>query len=174
MDKISALRISLLHPKLRDEALTILAEVENKLTGRAFMRITFGLRTFTEQADLFNLGRTKVNPDGKTAKKPMGNIVTNAKAGQSNHNYGLAVDFALIVDGKTAVWDTKTDFDNDLIPDWMEVVAVFKKYGWSWGGDWKNFKDYPHFEKTFGYSVSQLLQKHNNKQFIKGTTYVEI
>lgn len=174
MDKISALRINQLHPKLRNEALAILADVENRLTGRAQMRITFGLRTFDEQAELYNLGRTKANPDGKTKLKPLGNIVTNAKAGQSNHNYGLAVDFALIVDGKTAVWDTKTDFDNDLIPDWMEVVAVFKAHGWAWGGDWKSFKDYPHFEKTFGYGVSALLAKHNAKNFIKGTNYLAI
>jgi peptidoglycan L-alanyl-D-glutamate endopeptidase CwlK len=37
----------------------------------------------------------------------------------------------------------------------MEVVAIFKKYGYAWGGDWR-FKDSPHFEKTFGYSTTQL------------------
>ena len=26
-------------------------------------------------------------------------------------------------------------------------VRLFKKYGFSWGGDWKNSKDYQHFEK---------------------------
>jgi len=26
-------------------------------------------------------------------------------------------------------------------------VEIFKKYGWSWGGDWKSLKDYQHFEK---------------------------
>lgn len=31
----------------------------------------------------------------------------------------------------------KKDFDGDGKADWMEVVAVFKKYGWEWGGDWK-------------------------------------
>ena len=28
-----------------------------------------------------------------------------------------------------------------------KVVLVFKKYGWKWGGDWKNIKDYQHFQK---------------------------
>jgi peptidoglycan L-alanyl-D-glutamate endopeptidase CwlK len=37
----------------------------------------------------------------------------------------------------------------------MEVVAIFKKYGWEWGGEWR-FKDYPHFQKTFGYSIMEL------------------
>jgi hypothetical protein len=27
------------------------------------------------------------------------------------------------------------------------VVKTFKKYGWSWGGDWKSIKDYQHFSK---------------------------
>jgi peptidoglycan L-alanyl-D-glutamate endopeptidase CwlK len=67
----------------------------------------------------------------------------------------LAVDIVLILDGKTASWDDKTDFDGDKVSDWMEVVAIFKKYGYAWGGDWR-FKDSPHFEKTFGYSTTQL------------------
>ena len=28
-----------------------------------------------------------------------------------------------------------------------KVVLIFKKYGWKWGGDWKNIKDYQHFQK---------------------------
>ena len=56
------------------------------------------------------------------------------------------------------------DMDSDKQKDWDEVVAVFKHYGWEWGGDWSNFKDYPHFQKTFGYSTSELLKKHNDKK----------
>lgn len=29
-----------------------------------------------------------------------------------------------------------------------EIYKIFTKYGWSWGGDWENSKDYQHFEKT--------------------------
>jgi peptidoglycan L-alanyl-D-glutamate endopeptidase CwlK len=83
-----------------------------------------------------------------------------AKAGLSPHNYGLAIDIVLI-DSKTAIWDTKKDFDGDGKADWMEVVTIFKQYGWTWGGDWK-FKDAPHFEKTFGYSTRSLLNLYNN------------
>ncbi len=28
------------------------------------------------------------------------------------------------------------------------LVKEFKKKGWKWGGDWKNLKDYQHFEKN--------------------------
>ena len=29
-----------------------------------------------------------------------------------------------------------------------KVYRIFKKYGFSWGGDWKTLKDYQHFEYT--------------------------
>jgi peptidoglycan L-alanyl-D-glutamate endopeptidase CwlK len=66
------------------------------------------------------------------------------------------------VDGK-ATWERGTDFDKDGQPDFMEVVKIFKKYGWEWGGNW-HFKDYPHFQKSFDYSCKQLsaLPKINN------------
>jgi peptidoglycan L-alanyl-D-glutamate endopeptidase CwlK len=38
---------------------------------------------------------------------------------------------------ETASWDIKTDFDGDGKADWMEIVAIFKRYGFEWGGDWK-------------------------------------
>jgi peptidoglycan L-alanyl-D-glutamate endopeptidase CwlK len=95
-------------------------------------------------------------------KKP-GKKVTNAKAGQSIHNYGLAVDIVLIIDGKTASWDVKADWDNDRKADWMECVEIFKKHGWDWGGDWRTFKDMPHFEKK-GYTWRTLIAKAKDKQ----------
>ena len=62
----------------------------------------------------------------------------------------------LIIDGKTASWDTLNDFDGDKVSDWMECINIAKKYGWEWGGDWK-FRDAPHFQKTFGKSITNLL-----------------
>jgi peptidoglycan L-alanyl-D-glutamate endopeptidase CwlK len=67
------------------------------------------------------------------------------------------VDICLIIDGKTASWDFKKDFDLDGIADWMEIVRIFKKYGWEWGGDWRKFPDAPHFQKTFGLSIADLI-----------------
>jgi peptidoglycan L-alanyl-D-glutamate endopeptidase CwlK len=58
---------------------------------------------------------------------------------------------------ESAVWDTKTDFDADGISDWREVVEIFAKHGWEWGGNWNAPKtDAPHFQKTFGYSIKEL------------------
>ena len=148
-------RIQLLHPKLREEALIMYDEIVAALTGTAACRFAYTLRTFAEQDALFAQGRTKP-----------GAIVTKAKGGQSYHNYGLAIDIVLLVDKdkngtfETASWDLKTDFDGDGKSDWQEVVAIFKRYGYEWGGDWK-FVDAPHFQKTLGKSIAELQTLHN-------------
>ena len=66
------------------------------------------------------------------------------------------------------------DFDKDKQADWMEVVSEFKKVGWSWGGDWRTFKDMPHFEKTKGLTLKQIQDKYKKKDFIKNTTYINL
>ena len=171
MDALSLQRIQLLHPKLRIEATQILKEIEAVLTGNAHCRFTFTLRTFSEQQTIYNQGRTTG-----------GIVVTNAKPGQSLHNYGLAVDIALIVDTdnngsfETSSWNTIKDYDKDGKADWMECVAIFKKYGWIWGADWNNngvtkaqgdtsekLVDAPHFQKTFGLTWQQCLKLYEAK-----------
>lgn len=138
MDKPSESKIKKLHPLVREEVTQIIKQCDEALTGRAKVRITQGTRTFEEQVALYAQGRTKP-----------GKKVTNAKPGQSIHNYGLAVDICLIIDGKTVSWDTVKDWDNDRIADWYECVKIFAKNGWDWGGNWKTFKDLPHFERRF-------------------------
>jgi peptidoglycan LD-endopeptidase CwlK len=140
MDKSTQDRISKLHPSVREEMTNIINECNSNLKGNSQVRISQGLRTFAEQDALY-------------AKRPK---VTNARGGQSVHNYGFAVDIVLIIDGKTASWDTHKDWDKDGIADWDECVKVFAKYGWNWGGNWSSFKDMPHFDKI-GYSNWRVL-----------------
>jgi peptidoglycan LD-endopeptidase CwlK len=163
MDKISLDRAALMHPKVKDEVIALLAEAGKILTGRAIIRLSQTLRTFAEQAALYAQGRTKP-----------GDVVTWANAGYSYHNYGLAFDIVLIIDGKEASWDRTKDYDGDGVADWTEFVKLAKSRGWAWGGDWTKKKDYPHFEKTFGYEEKTLLDKYQKKDFIPGTTYVNL
>lgn len=160
-DQITLDRINLLHPKLKDDAFKIYDEIVAALSGSAICRFAYTLRTFAEQDALYAQGRTRA-----------GARVTNAKGGQSYHNYGLAIDIVLLVDKdkngtfETASWDIKNDFDGDGKADWMEIVAIFKRYGFEWGGDWK-FNDAPHFQKTFGKSINELLTLHTNNKVDK-------
>lgn len=150
-DKVSLRNIKKLHPNVRDEVEQIYREL---LKQKIPVRITDTLRTFEQQDNLYAIGRTKP-----------GKIVTKAKAGHSYHNYGLALDFCLLVgNGKKASWNIKADLNANQKADWDEIVAQFKHYGWEWGGDWASFKDYPHVQKTFGYSTAELLQLHNGKK----------
>lgn len=171
MDQKTLDRIELLHPAIRDKVSAAYEKVCNRLNGRATLRFAYTLRTFKEQDDLFALGRTVV----KDAKGNKVKIVTNAKGGQSFHNYGLAWDIVLIIDGKDASWDTLKDFDGDHTADWMEAVEEFKAIGAEWGGDWKgSLNDKPHFQFSFGYTWKQLLEKYNSGDFIPGTKYVKL
>jgi len=54
----------------------------------------------------------------------------------------------------------KADLDGDGKADWIEIVNIFKQYGWEAGIDWK-FYDAPHFQKSFGKSVRELLALKN-------------
>lgn len=162
-------RIELLHPSVRNEAKEIYAEICERLNGKVLCRFAFTLRTFAEQNALYSQGRT--SPGAK---------VTNAKGGQSWHNYGLAIDIVLLQDKdgngthETASWDNKIDFDGDGVADWLEVVYVFKLYGWEWGGDWASFKDTPHFQKTFGLTIADAKTRFETKQLMSGTNYIRL
>jgi peptidoglycan L-alanyl-D-glutamate endopeptidase CwlK len=78
-----------------------------------------------------------------------GNVVTRAKAGQSWHNWRCALDVVPLVNGK-AIWD-----DQAL---WKQVGEIGKSCGLEWAGDWKTFKEYPHFQYTGGLTLAQLQQ----------------
>ncbi|WP_020213970.1 M15 family metallopeptidase [Flavobacterium rivuli] len=171
MDNLTLTRINYMHPAVRQEVLTAYKHINNTLFGKNIrLRFTHTLRTFNEQDTLYAIGRTKP-----------GKKVTNARAGQSAHNYGLAFDIAILIDKngdgifETASWNTTSDDDKDGTPDWTEAVNYLKKVGWAWGGEWRSFPDYPHFEKTFGHSWKSLQAKYNVgdvfSEVINGMTY---
>jgi peptidoglycan L-alanyl-D-glutamate endopeptidase CwlK len=138
MDNITLERIKTLHLKLRSEAEEIYKKICEEMPTGTICRFTHTLRTNAEQNELYALGRTKP-----------GKIVTNAKGGDSYHNYGLAIDFVLIVNGK-ASWTVNKD--------WLKVIEIFQSYGWESGHYWK-FKDSPHVQKTFGKTIKQVKEQ---------------
>lgn len=166
LDNITLDRIQLLHPAVIDEVeYAYLNRIVPSLPN-VTCRFAYTLRTFSEQDYLYSKGRTLLfDKNGNRLGK-----VTNAKGGQSFHNYGLAIDIVLL-DGKKASWNTVRDYDGDGLADWMEVVKIFKTLGWEWGGDWKS-KDKPHFQKTFGYTWKQLLSLYNKDKFLPNSKYL--
>jgi peptidoglycan L-alanyl-D-glutamate endopeptidase CwlK len=154
MDARSFQNLQTLHPKFRQSAIQAWTEAQAAMPDNVQIIVIQGLRTFAESDALYAQGRTTPGP-----------IVTDAPAGESYHNYGLAFDFAMITDGK----------DDDIVgPNWMKVVAVMNKYGMSWGGNFPNLKDNPHFENRYGHNWRDLLALHDAGSFIPGTTFVEI
>lgn len=159
MDQLTLKRIETIHPLLKDELKCIFSDINLAISSKyARIRFSWVLRTNKEQDDLYAQGRTKP-----------GARVTNAKGGESYHNYGMAVDIVELLDldkngtFEKASWDLKLDADYDGIPDWDEVVSIFKRYGWEWGGNWKK-PDSPHFQKTLGYSINDLQKMKKDAQ----------
>ena len=95
---------------------------------------TCGYRSYKEQDALYAKGRTAP-----------GAIVTNAKGGYSWHNFGLAADYAFVVNGKVT-WDGP----------WDRFGRIARLEGLEWGGDWKRFKDRPHVQWRRGKSLAQM------------------
>ena len=112
------------------------------------LKVTDGFRTVAEQDDLYAQGRTKP-----------GNRVTNAKGGDSNHNFGLAIDVVpMVANGK-----------GKLVPDWEStnfplIGRIGQSVGLEWGGGWTKLVDMPHFQNLKGQNLKELkkLEKDAN------------
>lgn len=179
IDLLSQKRAKEMHPLLIDDVEKILAEssaaLERRdargvlLAPRVMLRLAYTYRSNELQAELYAQGRTKPGP-----------IVTWAGPGSSYHNYRMAFDIVLLIDVKgdgvyeKASWDTLKDYDFDGIADWMEVVKICEARGWEWGGRWRRGKtDMPHFQKTFGYTITQLKKMAAEKRYYPGTTIIK-
>lgn len=132
-DSLSVGSSSPVDPRSEKNISTLLPEVQN--IARAFIhdlnsrgciaKIISGTRTYDEQTKIYNQGRTTPGP-----------IVTNAPAGYSNHNFGIAFDIGFF------------DKDGGYIEDgkcYDDAGPIGEAHGLSWGGRWKN-QDKPHFE----------------------------
>jgi len=87
-----------------------------------------------------------------------GSIVTNAKGGQSIHNYRLAFDFfrnepGQTPDGRPLAFADKTAGERAF---WDTAGRIWTEMGGVWGGSWQGFVDRPHCEFTGGLSLGKL------------------
>jgi peptidoglycan L-alanyl-D-glutamate endopeptidase CwlK len=110
--------------------------------------IQCGLRPYSDQAKLYAQGR---DSQGNV----IGKVVTNARAGFSFHQYGLAVDIVFYTDPlkpeQTWSWDE--------VHPWQVLADLGVKMGFDSGYYWNGSKqDKPHFELQYGFKISDLLR----------------
>ncbi len=154
MDKVTMQRISNAHPRIKELLLKQYKEINNQLPKGVRLRFSRVFSTEKEQNELYAQGRTTE-----------GSIVTNARGGQSIHNYGLAFDIVILLDKdnngsfEQAVWSGE---------HFYKVVKYFKSKGYEWGGDWK-IVDKPHFQITFNHTWRTLKAKIEKGQYIESS-----
>ena len=81
---------------------------------------------------------------GRTAPGPR---VTNARGGQSYHQYRVAFDFVPMVAGKA-------QRSNMILID--QCGKIGKGLGLEWAGDWTGFREWLHFQDTGRLTLAQL------------------
>ena len=140
-DQRSERNIRTLHPSAQRLARRFLSTVRD---AGIDARIISGTRTYAEQNLLFRKGRFG-NPPPR---------VTNAKGGESNHNFAIAWDIGI--------------FDNGAYlpesPLYERAAEIGLVDGIEWGGNWKTFKDRPHYQLATGLTAAQVREKFEQGQ----------
>ncbi|MGB0134825.1 M15 family metallopeptidase [Dokdonella sp.] len=122
--------ISTLHPRVQPYARALYF----KARGHGLtINIIGGQRSYEEQDLLYAQGRTRP-----------GNVVTNARGGYSNHNFGIAFDVGL--------------FERNAYlgesPMYKAVGTLGEELGLEWGGSWRTIVDQPHFQLRPEWAIS--------------------
>jgi peptidoglycan L-alanyl-D-glutamate endopeptidase CwlK len=130
---IDSRNIDDLHPALARGCRELVRRMNE--AGFAAVGVSSTYRDHAMQNHLFAQGRTRT-----------GNIVTNANGGQSWHNWRLAFDIFQNIRGQE--WNNPRFFET--------AGEIWGKMGGEWGGSWKKFRDAPHFQFTFGVTISQM------------------
>lgn len=123
LDDVSARRLAGVHPDLAK----IVFRAANR--GNVVFVVTEGVRTMKRQAELFAAGAT---------------TTMNSRHIPENNECGMAcaVDLAVKV-GHQVRWDWPL---YRKLADEMKAAAAELRTPLEWGGDWRSFKDGPHFQ----------------------------
>lgn len=136
---------------LRTEGVIATLLPKAQILARKFMQIASkqpfqvkligGTRTYKEQDTLYN-------------QRP---VVTKAKGGYSNHNFAIAWDAGIFVNGE--YYDgsdkdpKKATLEEKAYKDLSKAVLILPTL--DWGGNWRTIIDNPHYEVHSGKTVSQ-------------------
>lgn len=132
---INSRKLEDLHPKVKTLCEKFIASCAKQGID---VLITSTYRDGESQSALYAQGRTTP-----------GKIVTNAKAGQSFHNWRVAFDFVPLVNGKAQWADTKL---------FTKCGEIAEQCGLEWAGRWKRFKELAHCQYTGGLTLHDFQQ----------------
>ena len=135
-DARSEENIATLIPRAREAARQWLGRC---LAEGISVKIICGLRTYQEQDQLYAQGRTKPGPK-----------VTNAPAGYSWHNFGVAWDFVVFDAHGQPQWDS---------PQMKRCGEIGEELGLEWGGRWTSPQDTPHLHLKTGLTLAEARQR---------------
>jgi len=122
-----------LHPAVARGARELIARMN--AAGFSAVGISSTYRSIERQNEIFAQGRTAP-----------GAIVTNARGGESMHNFRLAFDIFQNIRGQE--WNN---------PHFFETGGrIWQEMGGVWGGSWTTFVDRPHMEYAGGLTLAQL------------------
>lgn len=114
-------------------------------------KLISGHRTWEEQDALYAQGRFK-----------SGKIVTKAKGGQSNHNFGIAADAGVFL-GRIYL-DGGSKEQQALAAKVHRACSEHAAAcGLEWGGSWTSFKDLPHYEVWTGLTMAGKRSAYKEK-----------
>lgn len=114
--------------KLHPDMVRVVRRAQKLVKDKDFGAIiTCTVRTVAEQKILVKKGASKT---------------MNSRHIPGKDGYAKAIDFAVTLNGKVR-WDWPL---YARLADVMKQAAKLEKIPIVWGGDWKSFKDGPHFE----------------------------
>ena len=122
VDERSERNIATLLPEVQPMARAL---VQKAAATGITIKVLSGSRTYAQQDALYAQGRTAP-----------GRKVTNARAGYSNHNFGIAFDIG-VFSGSRYLPES---------PKYKAVGALGVDLGLEWGGNWTSIVDQPHFQ----------------------------
>ena len=149
MDQRTLDNIATLIPSAQEKARDFMAAIaqSNRLPPGWHASIISGLRTYAEQEILYQEGRTTPGP-----------IVTNAPAGYSTHNFGIAFDLGIFNAAGQYIDDLpdRGILSEAQVSDYYRYLApIGKALGLIWGGDWASIDDEPHYELNLWPNLSE-------------------
>lgn len=133
-------------PRTEAVIATLLPKTQAK--AREFMGVASAYRGFVIK--LLSGTRTYPEQDALFAQHPK---VTNARGGQSNHNFGIAWDIGIFQNGNYLTGATHAE---EVAYTNLAKLIKARVEGLEWGGDWKSIIDQPHYQLATGKSLSQV------------------